>query len=61
MLVLERSLVGLLDLLYHLSHPVGTEKRCAFALFEFSDLLGDLGATVQQGKQFPVQGVDLDA
>ena len=61
MLVLERPLVGLLDLLDHLGHPVGAEKGCAFAFLDFPDLLCDLGAAVQQGKQFPVQGVDLDA
>jgi hypothetical protein len=60
-LVLERALVGLLDLFDHLGHPVGAEEGRAFTFLDLAHLLGDLGTAVQQGKQFPVQGVDLDA
>ena len=61
MLALEGALVGGLDLLDHLGHPVRAEEGGAFSLLDFADLLGHAGALVQQREQLAVEGVDLRA
>ena len=61
MFVLERSGVGLLDLLNNLGDPIRSKKRRAFKPFDLSHLFGDLRTLIQKSQQLQIQRVNPDA
>ena len=61
MRALERTGIGMGDLLNDLCHAVGAEERRAFALLDFTHLFGHQRPLVQQREQLLVDGVDLHA
>ena len=61
MAAVQGARVQVLDFLQHLRHPVGAEKRRAFAFFDLTHLLGHPRALVEQVQQLFVQRVNLVA
>src|SRR5262249_17135821 len=58
-LALQRAGIGRLDLVDDLRDAVGPEKGRAVAALQFTDLLGDVRAIVEQLEQLAVERVDL--
>ena len=61
MAAVQGARVQVLDFLQHLRHPVGAEKRRAFAFFDLAHLLGHPRTLVEQLQKLFVQRVNLIA
>ena len=58
---LERSGIGHLNFLNHLSDTIGPEKCRAFALLDFTHLFSNQSAVIEKQQQLLINGVNLDA